>query len=220
MITTLFLALTVQAATAQTPAQAGPAPTEQAGIEQAAFDPDAALAGINAALNSVETLRARFIQVSPQGTFAEGLLSMSRPGRLRFEYDDPTPIRVISDGTTVAVEDTDLETVDRAPLRSTPLWWLLKRDIDIANDAEILDIISEFGFVYLTVQDPNGEMEGQIQFVFSESDYELREWFVTDAVGQVTRVTLIDAEAGIRLSPRLFIIPEPETERDSRRGRR
>jgi outer membrane lipoprotein-sorting protein len=215
MITSLFIALALQATDA-----AAAADIDQPVVEEAAFDAEAAIASINLALNSVETLRARFIQVSPQGTFAEGLLSMSRPGRLRFEYDDPTPIRVISDGTTVAVEDTDLETVDRAPLRSTPLWWLLKRDIDLANDAEIVEIGREFGFVYLTVQDPSGDMEGQIQFVFAEENYELREWFVTDAVGQVTRLTLTDAETGIRLSPRLFVIPDPESDRDSRRGRR
>lgn len=223
MITTLLLALAVQAADAQPPASADPVAETAAdpGAEPApAFDAEATLAGINAYLNSIETMRARFHQVAPNGAYAAGLMSMSRPGRLRFEYDDPTPIRVIADGTTVAVEDTELETVDRAPLRSTPLWWLLKNEIDVASDAEVVDIVSEFGFVYLTLRDPSGEMEGQMQFVFAEPSYELREWFVTDAIGDVTRVSLVDMETGIRLSPRLFVIPDPESERDSRRDRR
>lgn len=184
------------------------------------FDEQAAIEGINAYLNSMQTLRARFLQISPNGSGFEGLLSISRPGRLRFEYDDPSPITVISDGTTVAMEDSKLETVDRAPLRSTPLWWLLKDEIDIASDAEITQIVREFGLVYLTVRDPNAEMDGQIQFVFEEPTYELREWFVTDALGEMTRIVLQDHETDVRLSPRLFIIPDPEEERDSRRGRR
>lgn len=195
------------------PAAATPAP-------EAVFDEQAAIAGINAYLNSIQTLRARFLQISPNGSGFEGLLSISRPGRLRFEYDDPSPITVIADGTTVAMEDSKLETVDRAPLRSTPLWWLLKDEIDIAADAEVTQIVREFGLVYLTVRDPNGEMDGQIQFVFEEPSYELREWFVTDALGEMTRIILQDHETGVRLSPRLFIIPDPEGERDSRRGRR
>lgn len=193
---------------------------DQPAAEPEPIDRDAVIAGINTYLNGIETLRARFVQVAPSGQFVEGLMSMSRPGRLRFDYDDPSPIRVIADGTTVAIEDTALETVDRAPLRSTPLWWLLKDDIDIGEDTLITDISREFGFLYITAQDPSGEMEGQIQFVFAEPSFELREWYVTDALGETTRVSLIDMETGMRLSPRLFVIPENDDGRDSRRGRR
>ena len=63
-------------------------------------------------------------------------------------------------------------------------------------------------------------MEGQIQFVFAEPNFELREWYVTDALGEITRVSLVDMESGVRLSPRLFVIPENDDRRDSRRGRR
>lgn len=183
------------------------------------LDRQAVLADINAYLNDIETLRADFTQVAPDGSAAGGELSIARPGRLRFEYADPSPIRIIADGTTVAIEDQDLETVDRIPLRSTPLWWLLKRDIDIAADAEIVGMESEFGFLYVTLRDPSGEMEGEIMFVFAEPSYELREWFVTDALGEVTRVSLNNVETGIRLNPRLFVIPETDDRRDSRRGR-
>lgn len=205
---------------AETGAETGAEPAAATAAPEAVFDEQAAIAGINAYLNSIQTLRARFLQISPNGSGFEGLLSISRPGRLRFEYDDPSPITVIADGTTVAMEDSKLETVDRAPLRSTPLWWLLKDEIDIAADAEVTQIVREFGLIYLTVRDPNGEMDGQIQFVFEEPSYELREWFVTDALGEMTRIILQDHETDVRLSPRLFIIPDPEDERDSRRGRR
>ena len=225
MLTLLFSTLALQLADAQPPASdpAESAATDTVETEPVApppIDRDQVISGINSYLNSIETMRARFVQVSPDGLFVEGLMSMSRPGRLRFDYDDPSPIRVISDGTTVAIEDTALETVDRAPLRSTPLWWLLKRDIDIAADTDIIDISREFGFLYVTARDPSGDVEGQIQFVFAEPSYELREWYVTDALGDVTRVSLVDMESGVRLSPRLFVIPEPEDRRDSRRGRR
>mgnify|MGYP000008576884 CR=1 FL=1 len=166
------------------------------------------------------TLRANFIQIAPNGTAARGILSISRPGRLLFEYDDPSPIRVIADGTTVALEDRALETVDRVPLRSTPLWWLLKADIDIVTDAEVVDIRSEYGFLSVIVRDPEGEMDGDIEFVFAGPELELREWFVTDALGEVTRVSLVETETGLELNPRLFVIPDPDTRRDSRRGRR
>ncbi|WP_417479192.1 LolA family protein [Maricaulis maris] len=187
--------------------------------EQTPLDRETALAGINAALNSIDTLRSRFIQIAPDGSSAQGNLALSRPGRLRLDYDEPNPLRIIADGTTVAVEDRALETVDRIPLRSTPLWWLLKPEIDIAEDAAIVSLEREFGFLYLTLRDPSDEMEGEIMFVFSQSDHALREWFVTDALGEITRVSLIDVQSDVTLNPRIFVIPEPESRRDSRRGR-
>ncbi|WP_417469325.1 LolA family protein [Maricaulis sp.] len=224
MITHLISALLLQATTPAADALPEPASVQsQPGAPEAepvAFDREAAIADVNTYLNAITTLRARFIQIAPNGSATRGLLSMSRPGRLLFEYDDPSPIRVIADGTTVALEDRALETVDRAPLRSTPLWWLLKADIDIATDAEIVDIRSEYGFLSVIVRDPAGEMDGEIEFLFAGPELELREWFVTDALGEVTRVSLLETETGIDLNPRLFAIPDPQAERDSRRGRR
>ncbi|MED5548143.1 MAG: outer membrane lipoprotein carrier protein LolA [Pseudomonadota bacterium] len=221
MIALLFsLALLQQDPAADAPAEAVQTPAaEEAGTAPSGLDREAVLAGINAYLNGIETLRADFVQVAPDGSSATGELAMARPGRLRFEYDEPTPIRIIADGTTVAIEDSALETVDRGPLRSTPLWWLLKEDIDIARDAELAGMESEFGFLYVTLRDPNEEMAGEIMFVFAEPSYELREWFVTDAMGETTRVSLNNVETGMRLNPRLFVIPEAEDRRDSRRNR-
>lgn len=227
MIYTLFSFLLLQAAEPQL--QPRPETDQVPGndavvvqdvVTEETFDEAAAIAGINAAINAIDTLRARFEQIAPDGSATEGLVSMSRPGRLRFEYDDPSPILMVADGTTIAIEDRALETVDRVPLSSTPLWWLLKRNVDLGNDAEIISVQREYGYVYLSLRDPNGEMDGQIVFAFTENDYELREWYVTDAFSQVTRVSLVDIELGMRLSPRLFVIPEPEQSRRSRRDRR
>ncbi|MBR9824997.1 MAG: outer membrane lipoprotein carrier protein LolA [Alphaproteobacteria bacterium] len=213
-------ALMMQAATEQPVVSDAPASAETEVIAQdTGLDRANVLTGINGYLNSIDTLRARFMQISPQGQVIGGLLSIDRPGRLRFEYDDPSPISVIADGTTVAMQDRALETVDRAPIRSTPLWWLLKEEIDVEADAQIVSLISDQGLTFLIVRDPNGEMEGQIQFVFEGEDFVLREWYVTDALGQITRIILEDQETGMDLSPRLFVIPEPEDRRDSRRGR-
>ena len=221
MITLLASIALLQAtdpATAQDEPVSPPTATSET-VTAPILDRERAITGINAYLNAVETLRSRFIQIAPDGSFAEGDLALSRPGRLRLDYDEPNPLRIIADGTTVAVEDQALETVDRIPLRSTPLWWLLKPEIDISEDAAIVSMESEFGFLYLTLRDPSGEMEGEIMFVFAEPNYELREWFVTDALGEITRVSLTDVQSGVSLNPRLFVIPEPENRRDSRRGR-
>lgn len=182
-----------------------------------AFDSDAALEQINTVLNGIETLRADFTQVSPDGSADHGVLSLRRPGRLRFEYDDPSPLLVVAGGGTVAIRDAALGTTDRAPLRATPLWWLLKDEVDLAADAEIVSIWQEEGFVYATLADPEGEMEGEIVFLFDAGTYQLVQWFAVDSLGLTTRVMLDNIETGVDLDPRLFVL---EDETDSRRDRR
>ncbi|WP_421788484.1 LolA family protein [Hyphobacterium sp.] len=183
----------------------------------ASFDSEAALAGVNAWLNGIETYRARFDQVAPDGSASGGTLSIRRPGRLRFEYDAPSPLLVVADGTTVAMEDSALNTVDRVPLRSTPLWLILKSDIDLADDARVTNVMVEDNRLYVDVEDRNDEMDGSARFVFHPETFALEEWFVRDSLGYITRVILSDVEADIRLDPRLFVLDEPEDDRRSRR---
>ncbi|MGB1006740.1 MAG: LolA family protein, partial [Thalassobaculaceae bacterium] len=59
-------------------------------------------------LGDLQALAAPFIQVSSAGKMARGRLYLWRPGRLRFEYDPPTPIVIISDGSWVSYRDNEL----------------------------------------------------------------------------------------------------------------
>ena len=43
-------------------------------------------------LNNLRTLKARFLQIAQGGAAAEGTAWISRPGRMRFEYDPPEPL--------------------------------------------------------------------------------------------------------------------------------
>ena len=80
----------------------------------------AALARANSALNSVQRLQGRFLQSSPDGVNARGRFFLERPGRLRFQYDPPSTLLIVSDGRVVSMRDTALRTTERTPLRSTP----------------------------------------------------------------------------------------------------
>ncbi|MEE2565348.1 LolA family protein [Hyphobacterium marinum] len=214
----LLLALTLFAQEAEPASTASAdAAGSEAVVTSDAFDPEAALDRINAALNDVETLRANFTQVSPDGTAEHGVLSLRRPGRLRFEYAEPSPLLVVAGGGTVAIRDAELGTTDRAPLRSTPLWWLLKDEVDLAADAEIVSLWEEDGFVYATLADPDGEMDGEVVFLFDAATYQLTQWFAVDSLGLTTRVMLEDIETGIDLDPRLFVLEDDTGDRRDRR---
>lgn len=164
------------------------------------------LADSASALAAVRTARGMFEQLSPDGSFSTGQFAISRPGRVRFDYDEPVPLLLVSDGTTVALQDSDLETTDRVPLASTPLSLLLSDRLDFEEQAEVLDVRDNGGQLNITLRDRSGEMDGTLTLVLASDDKSLIGWRTTDPSGGNTSVMLSEVETGIRLNSRLFIL--------------
>lgn len=178
--------------------------------------------------DELDTLQARFIQFSPDGQEVEGTLSLDRPGRARFDYDDPSPILLVADGSTVAVADFALETIDRAPIGATPLAPLLNAGETLAESGAVADAGRADGRLYLTFVDPDGETDGRLTLIFDDPDparaateMVLAGWYAVDALGGLTEVRLSEVETGLELNPRLFILDDEDVLADDRRrGRR
>lgn len=174
---------------------------------------DSAVADVTRAVNAVTRLQGRFAQTDPNGTVVNGQFWLQRPGKLRFEYDAPSPLLMVSDGTTVAVQDRRLNSVDRFPLRSTPLWFLLKERVDLATEVSVAEAVRRDGKLYLTMRDRAREAEGQLTVVFEERDRSLEEWTVRDGQNRSTRVRLVSSSVPARIDPRLFILRDPPSRR-------
>ena len=164
------------------------------------------LKSASAALSGVKTARGRFEQVAPDGKLTTGQFAMSRPGKVRFDYDDPVALLLVSDGTTVGLQDADLETTDRVPLAQTPLSLLLSDKLDFEKDAEITDVRRNGSQLAISLRDRTGEMDGTLTVFMAASDYALSGWRTVDASGGITSVQLSTVEYGARLNPRLFIL--------------
>lgn len=160
------------------------------------------------ALNARTTLEGRFLQVAADGSAAQGRFWLQRPGRLRFEYDAPSPLTVVSDGETVAIQDRALKTVDRAPLRSTPLFFVLKRDIDLERDVHVTRVSREGGAVSITARDRAGKTDGEITLVFDGPNYDLKRWRIVDGQGAATDLALQQTRVVPRIDPALFVAPQ------------
>jgi outer membrane lipoprotein-sorting protein len=166
------------------------------------------LARISAYLNSIPSLTARFLQLNPDGTPVEGTFYLMKPGRLRFEYDKPSPLLVIADGYSLVVQNLRLRTTDRYPLFSSPLRLLLREEIDLADDDRIRGVHIQPGAVSVVARQESGPSEGQITLTFADSggSLELRQWLVIDAQGMRTIVIVKDLRTGVDLSPQLFVV--------------
>ena len=196
-----------------------PAQPQYAAPVQAAFtDPrnvPADLARIDAAMNSTSSFWGRFAQYASDGSFAQGQVYIRRPGKLRFEYDAPSPLLIVSDGVTLTQQDKALETIDRVPLSATPLNYFLKENINLENDTEVTSLIKTAQEWRVTARDGSGELDGAITMVFNASNLALKEWIIADSFGGETRVLLSDLKYNERINPRLFVLRD-----NDRRDRR
>ncbi|MEM9181217.1 MAG: outer-membrane lipoprotein carrier protein LolA, partial [Pseudomonadota bacterium] len=174
------------------------------------------LADASTALAAAKTARGDFIQANSDGSVVTGTFALNRPGRMRFDYDDPTPVLIVSDGTTVAMEDSELETVDRVPIGSTPLGLLLSSRLNVEEDVDVLGILQRGDDLGIRVQDTSGELDGTLTMVFDKSSYALKGWITLDGNDQTTVVDLVDVETNVRVDPRLFRINEDDDEDDER----
>jgi outer membrane lipoprotein-sorting protein len=202
-IATSPFAMGLQATEAAAPA---PQITQPAGLSDA--DRSRLLDRASTALAKVKTASGTFEQLAPDYTESTGRFALSRPGKVRFEYDAPTPLLVVSDGTTVALQDSELETTDRVPLGTTPLALLLDDEIDFATEADVLDVTTGNGRVAITLRDPSGEMDGTLTLLMQENDMALTGWRTVDSGGNMTQVQLTDVNYGKRLNPRLFVLKD------------
>ena len=197
------------------PAQEAPAPEASTGDVPAEEWP-AILDAASAALAAAETASGKFMQTNADGTITTGTFALRRPGRMRFDYDDPTPILIVSDGTTVALEDSELETVDRIPISATPLGLILSTDLNVDDDVEVMSILENEDRIGIRVSDSSGEFEGTLTMVFDKQSYDLLGWLTVDGNFQTTVVDLVDVTTNERVDPRLFRLNEDDDEEDER----
>lgn len=173
------------------------------------------LARIDASMNATTTFQGDFTQVAPDGVVSNGRIWLQRPGKVRFEYNEPNPMLIVSDGVTLVQNDRQLETFDRVPLSATPLNYFLKENINLANDTEVVALQKFPGEWVVTARDGSGEQEGSMTLVFDSETLALRTWIIADDFGGATRVQLANLQYNGRIDPRKFILRE-----DSRRERR
>ncbi len=132
---------------------------------------------------------------------------MQKPGKIRFEYNPPSPIELISDGDTVAVRDTKLVTQDIYPLSQTPLKFLLSDKLDLMKDANVVGTYQDELFVTVVIEERN-VLAGthRLMIMFGKKDMQLKQWTVTDPQGYDTTVAVSDLDTGKKLDPKLFKI--------------
>ncbi len=181
-----------------------------ASAQESAPQRDETLAQINAYLNDIVHLQGRFTQLDAAGRRGTGVFYLQRPGRIRFEYLPKGSLLVVADGQWVnVVEGAFRSEVQRYPLQQTPLALLLRERIDIAKDAEVLDLRRESGNILLRLRAGDAGQQGELTLIFEQPRLRLRQWIITDPHGRKTLVALSRLLEGVPVDARLFALEAP-----------
>jgi len=170
---------------------------------------DDAVIQVESYLNSIKTLSARFLQVDSDGNVTKGRFYLRRPGRLRFEYDDPSPLLIVADGIWLILHDRELGQVSRYPLFETPLGALVDEPVNLREKVEVVRVEQALGVLRIMVVDRANPDDGWIDITFTEPPLILRQWKVRDAQGSTIELSLTDIRVNQNLDPNLFFFEDP-----------
>ena len=164
-------------------------------------------ARVSSYLSSLQTLSGNFVQVASDGSKTKGDFYIQKPGKIRFEYEAPSPIAVIADGSSVAVRDRKLATQDIYPLSQTPLRFLLSDRIDLLKDTNVVSVTADDVFISVTIEEKQALIgTSRLMLMVGTKDGQLKQWTVTDPQGYDTTVAVYNLDSSKKLDSGLFKI--------------
>jgi outer membrane lipoprotein-sorting protein len=167
------------------------------------------LARIGTYLDGLHTLKAHFLQVAPDGSTSEGTAWLQRPGRMRFQYDPPTPLLLVAGHGLFVYYDRQIQQTSNIPLGSTPLGLLLAEHVTFSGDVTVTGISRMPGQIQVSMVRTESPGDGSLTLVLADQPLALRQWMVVDAQGQETRVSLFNVELGGSFDQDMFTFIDP-----------
>lgn len=160
-------------------------------------------------LSGLTTITSEFTQVAPDGSLSEGAFYLQRPGKMRWQYKPPTPILIVANGSDIVYYDSELEQITHIPSGSTVIGFLARDKIRFDKDVGIVSFEENAGTIRIGVAQRDKPTEGQLVLEFSDKPLLIRTMIVTDAGGQITTVSLNNANFGAPIDKALFDFRDP-----------
>jgi outer membrane lipoprotein-sorting protein len=179
------------------------------GDQASAFNPQqrALLGRVSSYLSSVQTMVGSFVQIGPDGSRTQGTFYIQKPGKVRFQYNPPSPLDIVADGSSVVIRDRNLATQQLYPLSQTPLRYLLADHIDLIRDTDVISVTSDDTFVSVVIEEKQLVVgTSRLMIMFDAKDLTLKQWTVTDPQGLDTTVAVYNLDQAKKLDPNLFVI--------------
>ena len=166
-----------------------------------------------AALRGISTLKANFVQTDRSGQNTSGVLTMKRPGKIRFQYQKGVPLLIVGDGKALTMIDYQVRQVQRWPIGNSPLGALLNPSKDVARFAKLLPT-ADSNVISLQVRDPKHPEYGTITMIFvrngaAPGGLQLDSWVALDSQNKRTTIRLSGHQYGIAVDDKTFNWTDP-----------
>jgi len=171
---------------------------------QTSSQDQADLARIEAYLNSIRSLKARFVQTASDGSTASGIALLQRPGKMRFQYDPPTPFLLVANHGFLTFVDSQLKQTSHIPLSRTPLGILLSDRVTFSGEVTVTRLARLPGQLQVSLIRTASPGEGTLTLIFADNPLALRQWIVVDQQGKQTEVAFTNMDIGASIDSSQF----------------
>ena len=154
--------------------------------------------------NAIRTMKARFVQTNPNGSIIQGTFYVRRPGRLRFEYDPPSQLKIVADGFQVTMWDPTTKDFGQWPIGWTAASFLVKEPFSLSGDLRVEKLERVNGLIEATMSQTKKPKDGKVIVRFAENPLTLRGWTIIDDRGKQVSIALTDMQTGMQLADSLF----------------
>lgn len=158
--------------------------------------------------NNMTTFVAKFTQYAPDNSVSYGTFYLSRPGKLRWEYEDPNPLLILAKGSLITYYDKELDQVSHIGIDDTLAGFLTREKINFSDGIEITKFTKKPNSISISIVQKDKEDEGQLTLKFSDNGDKvaLTGMEVIDAIGKLTSVNFESPTYGTTLANDLFIL--------------
>ncbi|MBA4355978.1 MAG: cell envelope biogenesis protein LolA [Novosphingobium sp.] len=182
--------------------------------------PSADIDSAVAALRGISTLKANFVQTDRSGQTITGVLTMKRPGKIRFQYQKGVPLLIVGDGRALTLIDYEVRQVQRWPIGNSPLGALLDPNKDVARFAKLLPT-GDRNVISLQVRDPKHPEYGAITMIFvrngaAPGGLQLDSWVALDSQNKRTTIRLNGHQYGVAVADKTFKWTDPRRNASNR----
>jgi len=165
------------------------------------------------ALRAISTMKADFVQTDRAGQSLRGVMTLKRPGKIRFDYGKSANFLVISNGKSLYVIDYEVNQVERWPIGNSPLGALFDPEKDVKRYGKLMPT-SNRDVISVQVRDPKKPEFGMITLIFVKNaaapgGLQLTYWVALDAQNNRTRVELSNQRYGVAVADSTFTFKDP-----------
>ena len=175
-------------------------------LTEVVLSKDQTLTRIQQYLSNMKTFQANFSQTNDTGDIMTGKFYLKKPGRIRFSYDYPHNVQIVSKQQALLIFDPKSSGSGPLtyPLSSTPLGYLIKNEFGemINENAESFE---QGDKMFMQIQNS----QYRVSIEFKKNPVSLVGWEFENQMGEIITISLDNIQTNNFISNEIF-----KTEKD------